>query len=736
MTRKTSGRLNGVWATRVWATIFVLCSSANIVEAQEIIVDASPSHVVNAFSPTRALGAGVDRLRAGEGAPRVDRREITKETIERNTDQLLSGPVLAAILAAGWQPVTYRQNTELQMEAWHWNPNGTWSDSLKREGYFTGSAEPLETIHHSWAYPLPRRGDTVGDGDGWSRLTDGDPKTFWKSNPYLSSYFTGEDDAAHPQWVLIDLGKKLDIDAIRISWASPYAVNYKVQFWTGELEPFYQGTTKGTWQTFPKGSITDGDGGTATLRLIDWKIPVQYLRIWMTRSSNTCITRESRDSRNSDDKRDCVGYAINELGTGTLSSDGIFTDLINHAPSRKQTITWVSSVDPWHSTSDLDLAKGDQVGFDFFFRSGITRGLPAIVPIAMLYGTPEDAANEISYLDKRHYPISRIEMGEEPDGQRMLPEDYGALYIQFATAIHRLVPNANLGGPSFEGTLGDVEVWPDANGNASFLGRFLDYLKAHGRLNDFTFFSFEHYPPNNSWNDLYREPELVSHIVQVWKDDGLPPNLPFFMTEGNLENYEKGADIKQALWLADYVGSMMTAGASGTFYFHYIPTPGNPGPILMVDTNYHVVGYPAQYFCTQMITREWTQPVDATHRLFKASSDITDVSGNVLVTAYPIKRPDGSWSVMLVNRDRDHDHATKLTFADAEAKQRGFFSGPVDQITLGESQYQWHPGGSMGQADPDGPPLKSALNGGADTRYQLPKASLTILRGKISIDMK
>ena len=91
---------------------------------------------------------------------------------------------------------------------------------------------------------------------------------------------------------------------------------------------------------------------------------------------------------------------------------------------------------------------------------------------------------------------------------------------------------------------------------------------------------------------------------------------------------------------------------------------------------------------------------------------------------------------MLVNRDRDHDHATKLTFADAEAKQRGFFSGPVDQITLGESQYQWHPGGSMGQADPDGPPLKSALNGGADTRYQLPKASLTILRGKISIDMK
>jgi hypothetical protein len=49
------------------------------------------------------------------------------------------------------------------------------------------------------------------------------------------------------------------------------------------------------------------------------------------------------------------------------------------------------------------VTKGDQIGFDFFFNSGITRGLPAMVPIAMLYGTPEDAANEIAYLNKRNY---------------------------------------------------------------------------------------------------------------------------------------------------------------------------------------------------------------------------------------------------------------------------------------------------------------------------------------------
>jgi hypothetical protein len=708
----------------VCAAIGVLSLSASVL-AQKVLVDATPSHVVNAFSPIRALGAGVDRLRAGEGAPAMDRGSITKEEVEQNTDKLLSGTILKAILGAGWQSVTYRQNTELQIEAWHWNPHGAWSNPQKQDGYFTGSAEPGEAIHHSWAYPLPHRGDTVGDGDGWSRLTDGDLKSYWKSNPYLTSAFTGEDDALHPQWILIDLGKKVDIDTIRIAWANPYAQNYLVQFWTGELEPFYEGTTKGTWQTFPKGTVAGGKGGTTTLKLIDWKIPIRYMRIWMTKSSGTC------DTHGATDKRNCAGYAVDELYAGTLTTEGTFTDLIQHIPSRAQTITWASSEDPWHAASDLDVAKGDQIGFDFFFHSGITRGLPTMVPIAMLYGTPEDAAHEIAYLEKRHYPVSRIEMGEEPDGQRMLPEDYAALYIQFAAAIHRLVPGAKLGGPSFEGTLGDVEVWPDARGRVSFLGRFLDYLKAHGRLNDFTFFSFEHYPPSASWNDLYLEPERVRHIVQVWKDDGLPPNIPFFMTEGNMENYGKTPDIKKGLWLADYVGSMMTAGAGGTFYFHYMPTAGRPGPLVMVDRNYQVVGYTAQYLVAQMITRDWVQPIDATHQLFKASSDLEDASGNVLVTAYPIERPDGSWAVLLVNRDRDHDHAVKVDFADAGSRQDSFFSGPVAQTTLGQGQYEWHSGGEMGDAEPNGPPSRSTVNGEADTLYELPKASITVLSGHV-----
>ena len=708
--------------------------------AQNIVVDAAPSHAVNSFSPARALGGAIDRLRGGK----------TKEENEKHTERLLTDPVLKELLGAGWQTVTYRQNTELMIEAWHWNPRGTWSNAARQEGYFTGSAEPTgEKILHSWAYPLPHRGATMGDGNGWSRLTDGDLKSYWKSNPYLTETYTGEPDSLHPQWVMIDLGAKVNVNAIRIAWANPYATRYYVQFWTGEMEPFYEGINKGAWQTFPMGTVTDGRGGTPTLKLMSWTIPVRYLRIWMTEPSNTC------DTHGAEDKRNCVGYAINELYIGTLSADGKFTDIVKHVPSRKQTITWPSSVDPWHAASDLDYGRGDQIGFDFFFNCGVTRGLPAMIPIAILYNIPEDAANEIAYLYKRGYPISWIEMGEEPDGQRVLPEDYATLYIQFAKAIHKLTPNAPLGGPAFEGTPADVDSWADANGRVSFLGRFLDYLKVRGHLQDFTFFSFEHYPCMGTglcgeWSSLYHEPAWVNHVVQAWKDNGLPPNVPFFMTEGNDLGDGGAGTVKRGLWLADYVGSMLTAGASGTYYFHYIADGGGGDGFLPIDEKNHVRTYTPQYLATQVITKEWVEPVDAIHKLYKVASGVKDTHGNTLVTAYAVERPDGLWSIMLVNKDEDNQHSVKIAFADRVTGKNRFFSGSVDRIVFGPGEYQWHPDRSAagneaeeggrrrrlnGHASPDGPPAKATVQAtGPDTQFELPKASIIVLRGRIAAE--
>src|SRR5205807_2929815 len=144
-----------------------------------------------------------------------------------------------------------------------------------------------------------------------------------------------------------------------------------------------------------------------------------------------------------------------------------------------------------------------------------------MLPVAMIYGTPEDSANQIAYLKARGYPISFVEMGEEPDGQYMLPEDYGSLYLQWATALHKVDPKLKLGGPIFEGVNEDIQVWPDAQGRTSWMERFFDYLRSHNRLQDLSFISFEHYPFDPcklQWSDLYDEANLVRNILQVWRD--------------------------------------------------------------------------------------------------------------------------------------------------------------------------------------------------------------------------
>jgi hypothetical protein len=705
--------------------------------AQTVEVDIA--HPVNHFVPKETLGAGIDR--------------IPLEAIDKDLLQ----PSLEKTMASGWQPVTYRQNTELAVEAWHWNPKGTWSDASGK-GYFTGSATPTETLRYSYGYGLPRRGFTRNDGTGnagFSRLTDGDMDSFWKSNPYLTQRFTGESDALHPQWVVMDLAQAQQVNAIRIAWAEPFAKRYTVQYWTGGDDPIHA-PTRGVWQTFPQGTVSGGKGGTETISLAASPVSVRFLRVWMTESSNTCNADGAADPRN------CVGYAIRELYLGTTTGSGVFHDILRHTPDQEQTATYCSSVDPWHQPSDLGSTTQAQMGFDLFFTSGVTRGLPAMIPVAMLYDTPDNAAAEIAYLKARNYPISYVEMGEEADGQYMMPEDYAALYLQWATALHRVDPGLKLGGPSFQGVNRDIEVWPDANGKVSWLGRFVDYMKQHGRMSDLAFFSFEHYPYDpckTPWGVLYDEPELVSHIMQVWHEDGISEEMPIFITEGNLSSgaSETYQDIFAGVWLADYIGSFLRAGGKSVYFFHYLPLPmepgcnSSPGTFAMetIDKNYEIQQPLAQYFVAQLINLEWVQPGGGEHQVFTAKSNINDGAGHDLVTTYAVKRPDGQWSLLLVNRDQQNGHRVRIAFDGPGAKENSF-AGSVEVSTFGSVQYQWHPAltrfmahaehsaentivaYTKGWADPDGPIVHTKQQTGKDTLYDLPPASVVVIRGKIA----
>src|SRR3984893_5906939 len=192
-------------------------------------VDATPGHVINSFDPDSALGSSIDVL---------SRRDI---------DSVYTPHIIQESLSAGWGPITYRNNTELRMAAWHWTENGTWSDAAHRSGYFTGSTELKEPTRYILAYALPHRGfATSGD-----RPVPSPNASYWKSNPYLTGRFTGESDALHPQWVVVDLKAEKPVNTVRIQWASPYAATYQVEYWSGTNALDFDGGPSGVSRDFP-----------------------------------------------------------------------------------------------------------------------------------------------------------------------------------------------------------------------------------------------------------------------------------------------------------------------------------------------------------------------------------------------------------------------------------------------------------------------------------------------------
>ena len=405
-----------------------------VAEGATVRVDVTPEHTLNTVYPDTATGAWMDVLSKAQ------------------VDNLSKPQTIQAIKNLGWGSITMRNNSELRLGAWHWNENGAWSDPASKSGYFTGSAELGEPIHYGYSYSLPHR-DFMTSGD--SPLVAGF-QSYWKSNPYLTSHFTGESDALHPQWVVIDMGIARAVNAIHIRWVNPYAVVYVVQYWIGDNNALdWDMGPNGVWKAFPSGTVNNGKGGEVHLKLCEKPITARFVRVLMSKSSGTCDTHGAQDIRN------CVGYALQTLSVGAMDVKGTYSIVypangVEPGPSTGHERRegggafpgsaadtagsfCASSVDPWHQADNLITGGHEEYnGMDNFFTSGLTMGHPALVACAAIYDTPEDCANEVAYIHKRGYPVVGIEIGEECDGKHTMPEDYGALYCQWATAVHKL----------------------------------------------------------------------------------------------------------------------------------------------------------------------------------------------------------------------------------------------------------------------------------------------------------
>jgi hypothetical protein len=196
--------------------------------------------------------------------------------------------------------------------------------------------------------------------------------------------------------------------------------------------------------------------------------------------------------------------------------------------------------------------------------------------------------------------------------------------------------------------------------------------------------------------------------------------------------------IFASLWLADNVGSFFEGGGA---VFHHSPIqPQGLQPSCLgwsswsnfvSDHEYNIKGYTSPYWSARMINLEWTQHRSGIHEMFPSTTDIKDSDGNTMVTSYALHRPDGNWSLMLVNRDETSAHSVRVKF-DTKSGNVKSFRGPVTHVTFGSEQYVWRDEGLDSYADPDGPPVASMINATSETIYTIPKASITVLRGRLS----
>src|SRR5438094_2846235 len=511
------------------------------------------------------------------------------------------------------------------------------------------------------------------------------------------------------------------------------------------------------WQLFAHGNVADARIRNEPIRIAERPRSVRFVRVVMSHSPRT-------SAQPSEDIRDQLGFAIREIELGKVDARGRFHDYLRHAPNRhRQTVIYVSSTDPWHRAEDIDFSI-EQPGLDFILRSALTNTLPVLVPVGVLYDTPENAAAEINYLLRRNYNLEGVELGEEPDGQWVSPEDYAALYAGVARRLSTLNPHLKLGGPSLQNFEDRLLTWADAFGNRSWMNRFLKCVRGAGA--PFDFLSFEFYPFDNicapAPPQLLEIPSRLGSMLASLRSDGVPSDIPWLMTEYGYSVFagRHEVDVEGALFNADTVGTFLTLGGSNPYLYGYEPNYledelqcswGNL-MMLQLNPNSDELNRLSSYYGAQLITKEWMQPTNETHEIFPVSVssatltptlslarerrttksrvrvDPQKPTGSSAVSVYAVRRPDKQWGLLAINKDPMRTAQLSLEFDFSGAGPQATFVGSVDVIRVSRDKYEWHEDGPNGHPIRSLPPAHFTQE--ASSFYELPPYSLTVLRGK------
>ena len=253
---------------------------------------------------------------------------------------------------------------------------------------------------------------------------------------------------------------------------------------------------------------------------------------------------------------------------------------------------------------------------------------------------------------------------------------------------------------------------------------------------DFRFFSFEWYPWDNVCGATAPQlaaasARLVDRLQGVY-DGGIAKDFPLVMAEYGYSAFAGAAEvqIEGALLNADIVGRFLSVGGRAAYLYGWEPTLldkasrcdtwGN-NMLFLSDAKRRIRTRVATYYGARLLMNDWVMPAGGAHTMLYTESDARDKDGNELLSAYVVRRPDGAWATMLVNKDPATSYRVSLAFRSG-TKARG-----TRRVTsYSQAQYQWKADGANGRPVRSEPPAVRTVSSAEP--LVVPPYSITIVR--------
>ncbi len=276
-------------------------------------------------------------------------------------------------------------------------------------------------------------------------------------------------------------------------------------------------------------------------------------------------------------------------------------------------------------------------------------------------GRPHSAANEAAELAAlfvaEGFAGAYYEVGNENDGPwnpMLTVNEYADRFVQLAMAVKSVDPSAQMMGPVGSG----VSSWI-----TGFLDR-LAHLGATGLLDWVSFHRYGGWISNSNTNGIdLDDPQRYADDLAAIRASLASRNLArvkIAVTEINAAIWDTGCTrdqftIKQGLWLADSLGVSLIGADATNVWIHLHP---GADPHTLVDSeaappaitkNYWAVALPAQ----TLSSADPSAPVEVL--------GVTRGLADSVMTAYAVRKADGSLGVLLVNKSgRDYNVGINL----------------------------------------------------------------------------